>query len=260
MTTRAGAVSAKRGLSGLIAAGALAAICAFSAPGAASAAGFFQNYQVNTDFDIYSIALYQGTSPTGVSGGLTNSFNIGPPGGVITDPFLKLNDITATYFLGVSNLGGEVTFENDSETLPQKHLILALNNNFALGAIGQDFSALFTNYTETSLIDALVLLGTANLPDGDPGLQAQLDAKDAAYNLLFSFSDVVVSQGGAFGSVDNYSMVSFSTGASFGAQGNSFITPGPIPEPTTWALMILGFGSAGAMLRRRRQQQSVAGA
>lgn len=27
---------------------------------------------------------------------------------------------------------------------------------------------------------------------------------------------------------------------------------GPIPEPGTWALMILGFGGAGAMLRRRR--------
>ena len=27
---------------------------------------------------------------------------------------------------------------------------------------------------------------------------------------------------------------------------------GAIPEPTTWALMIFGFGAAGAMLRRRR--------
>ncbi len=32
-----------------------------------------------------------------------------------------------------------------------------------------------------------------------------------------------------------------------------------IPEPTTWALMILGFGSAGAMLRRRRQSLTFAG-
>lgn len=29
-------------------------------------------------------------------------------------------------------------------------------------------------------------------------------------------------------------------------------TPGGVPEPATWALMILGFGAAGAMLRRSR--------
>ncbi len=32
---------------------------------------------------------------------------------------------------------------------------------------------------------------------------------------------------------------------------------GGIPEPTTWALMILGFGSAGAMLRRRRSSYAL---
>ena len=40
------------------------------------------------------------------------------------------------------------------------------------------------------------------------------------------------------------------------ANGNDFgvdnISLTAVPEPTSWALMILGFGSAGAMLRRRR--------
>ncbi len=29
--------------------------------------------------------------------------------------------------------------------------------------------------------------------------------------------------------------------------------PGAVPEPSTWAVMLLGFGAAGAMLRRRRR-------
>jgi hypothetical protein len=36
---------------------------------------------------------------------------------------------------------------------------------------------------------------------------------------------------------------------------NRFIDPlatGAVPEPAAWALMITGFGAAGAMLRRRR--------
>ncbi|MBS0334045.1 MAG: PEPxxWA-CTERM sorting domain-containing protein [Proteobacteria bacterium] len=31
-----------------------------------------------------------------------------------------------------------------------------------------------------------------------------------------------------------------------------------VPEPGAWALMILGFGGAGAMLRRRRRLAGVA--
>ncbi len=30
--------------------------------------------------------------------------------------------------------------------------------------------------------------------------------------------------------------------------------PGGIPEPATWGLMIAGFGMAGAVLRRRRDE------
>jgi hypothetical protein len=33
--------------------------------------------------------------------------------------------------------------------------------------------------------------------------------------------------------------------------------PGPVPEPTSWALMILGFGAAGAVLRARRPNRGM---
>lgn len=33
---------------------------------------------------------------------------------------------------------------------------------------------------------------------------------------------------------------------------------GGVPEPATWALMILGFGAVGAQLRRRRRQSALA--
>lgn len=51
-------------------------------------------------------------------------------GKLVTDPFLKLEPITATDFLGVSDLGGEVFFENDSPIQPSKHLTLGF------GAVG----------------------------------------------------------------------------------------------------------------------------
>ena len=40
--------------------------------------------------------------------------------------------------------------------------------------------------------------------------------------------------------------------------GNFDAITGVVPEPGTWALMILGFGGAGAMLRRRRTTAATA--
>lgn len=38
----------------------------------------------------------------------------------------------------------------------------------------------------------------------------------------------------------------------------SALTGGAVPEPSAWALMILGFGAVGASLRRSRQRTSIA--
>ena len=69
------------------------------------------------------------------------------------------------------------------------------------------------------------------------------------------------------GAISDYSTPGVTTmtfnGPSFGVMAQGPITmstftvndpagPGPVPEPAAWALMIGGFGAAGAMLRRRR--------
>jgi hypothetical protein len=48
------------------------------------------------------------------------------------------------------------------------------------------------------------------------------------------------------------------TYASFSSGSSASFSAGVVPEPGTWALMILGFGGAGAMLRSRRQLSAVA--
>jgi hypothetical protein len=84
-------------------------------------------------------------------------------------------------------------------------------------------------------------------PDNKPALNGSIQnsarlnwfgfnpAVDASYNIKLQVFGLA---GGAKSLDIDVNMGSGSTGA--------------IPEPTTWALMILGFGGAGAMLRRRR--------
>ncbi|MBS0363310.1 MAG: PEP-CTERM sorting domain-containing protein [Proteobacteria bacterium] len=181
-----------------------------------------------------SIVLYQ-TTATGA--GTTNSFDVQAPSTLITDPFVKTDPITGTYFLGVTALGSQ-------DEAPPLHLVLALNNAFAAGLVsgGQDFADIFAGYDEASLIGALTTLS-----DGS----STQTAIDDASNLIFNFSETVTADQGLFGSTDTFSMVSFSTASTFG-DGISFTTDAGVPEPAAWALMILGFGGAGALLRRRR--------
>lgn len=47
-------------------------------------------------------------------------------------------------------------------------------------------------------------------------------------------------------------------GAGNGSTSPSITLSAAVPEPGTWALMIMGFGGAGAMLRSRRRQAAVA--
>jgi hypothetical protein len=42
-------------------------------------------------------------------------------------------------------------------------------------------------------------------------------------------------------------------GLAFSVQGTTVGAPGAVPEPATWAMMIVGFGTVGGAMRRRRR-------
>jgi hypothetical protein len=86
--------------------------------------------------------------------------------------------------------------------------------------------------------------GTLELTSGVVDISALFD--DSAE---FGFSGVLP----GFGDTDNDNALD-----SFNATGFAATFSGAIPEPGTWALMILGFGGAGAMLRRRRAALALA--
>lgn len=73
-----------------------------------------------------------------------------------------------------------------------------------------------------------------NTPAGLPsaGITAQLVSQGGSQHLVISGTS---GPAGSFGGTVNFAPVA-----------------GGVPEPASWALMIIGFGSAGALLRRRR--------
>ena len=90
-------------------------------------------------------------------------------------------------------------------------------------------------------------VGGSNVRNGGIGYQSTAFFVFDAGNLLgglgsFSFNVAGLSNG-----------VLFKTGQYVPPCGGNGCSGGnPVPEPGAWALMILGFGAAGSMLRRRR--------
>lgn len=72
----------------------------------------------------------------------------------------------------------------------------------------------------------------------------------------FAFADPIISIDPSFASYDPDYLSHYSLEFSPGA-GNS--SAGTVPEPATWALMLIGFGGAGLAMRRRTGTARVTG-
>lgn len=89
----------------------------------------------------------------------------------------------------------------------------------------------------------------ATITVGESQFTFPVQTQDYANRTFFGVvSDAAISsfsltaQGG-YGQFDNFTLADFS---------------GAVPEPATWALLVLGFGAAGAAMRRRSQKLAVA--
>lgn len=154
------------------------------------------------------------------------TFNVGDPNFQITsgDPFSPT--ISAAFFNGFSTA---TTFDDIFEfTIPQ--------NGFGSGSISTSFSGEPTQLVITDLI----INGTSYaIPPSGAGQSAIVGGIPIISGVL----NTIQVKGFTLGS---------------GTYAGTATFTAAIPEPTTWALMIGGFGLVGASMRRRRMTVSFA--
>jgi hypothetical protein len=215
----------------LLAAGAAAALvmCA----GAASAT---VTIDVTTSYDF----SYSGPAATFLGGGTPS-----PDTSFITFTNTSSSAFTGTVgYTAVSNFGGDQSFSTATTILPGDSVYMAVGpeasnqggfngpfgspqpgvNMFLTGSIG-------STAVNFSVLDSLVHSGVARTSPCDGIL-----------------TDAYVLQGGAPTGCDNGDGFEVSQ-----AQGHYTFSAGNVPEPATWAMLILGmFGLGGALRSRRR--------
>jgi hypothetical protein len=183
----------------------------------------------------------------------------------------KLGMMAAAAALAATSAASAATFIQNWTTSPDGSISVTIGDN-GLGVAGGSTSAV--NGNSTHVYDAATGAFTDTfdffLPTGKSGASAITTLSgDPVADLTFSS----ITFNGATGSVATGGGVSTAhvglqpitlggaqhlvitgdggSAATFGGTVN-FVLNSAVPEPASWALMILGFGSAGALLRRRR--------
>lgn len=196
-----------------------------------------------------------GTTTLASGIGLDNNGTINVLSGTIALPSAFTNDGT---------LGGTGTFSSTNLTnggfiapgAPGSTGTLALTGNYTQTAFG----TLATQLASTGSFDLFNISGSAAL-DGTLALSCILSC---AINTGDSFV-ILTSVGSLSGTFANVTTSGFLSGFTYNViydyaadlvrldviNAGTIITPGAVPEPTTWMMMLFGFGLIGSTLRRR---------
>jgi hypothetical protein len=105
-------------------------------------------------------------------------------------------------------------------------------------------------------VDGL-LLETYQLTDRPDG-----DLTPGFYGFQHATADIsrLVMSNGYIGARRFYTQGGYSGGGFGGFRGEAEVGHAPVPEPATWAMMIVGFGASGLMLRRARRPAPITAA
>jgi len=159
----------------------------------------------------------------------------------------------ATLALVDADAGGSGNFANEPSSDTIMFFVDANNAilNFAAG-FTTGFSFFYTSSTAASVNVYDGLDGTGNLV-GSLNLTAQFtdNCSGDPNGGYCNWTAVGVAFAGTAKSID-FGGTASQTGFDDITFGSS--TPGAVPEPSAWALMLLGFGGLGGMLRSRRQR------
>ncbi|MDP3370868.1 MAG: PEPxxWA-CTERM sorting domain-containing protein [Brevundimonas sp.] len=147
----------------------------------------------------------------------------------------------------------------------------AYDGNFSLdingwdpGTISQSFGTVLGQLYNVSFVYGRNVAGAPDPATATVTAGGQTFFVSAAADGSFGSGHNMIWKTGAFSFTGTGSPTTVTLAATSGGNGGVFFdkisvqSAGAVPEPATWALMIGGFGMAGAMLRRRRARPATA--
>ncbi|WP_082992669.1 PEPxxWA-CTERM sorting domain-containing protein [Erythrobacter sp. QSSC1-22B] len=188
-------------------------------------------------FDVYGLEIFDAL-PAG------SDVNTLPALGI---RFLPLNDGTQPTVQAYANTGGVVKSGPNN---------LLNDRDFSLPARGP------INVVPLNLGDSIFGLGMWNVGGDD---QLRLTFYDSSGGIIeqvtsapsFGFFGIVNSMGAARAEVDFVGGNGYAPTDDWQAAARRVIVPGAVPEPSTWAMMLLGFGFVGGGMRSAKRRQKV---
>ncbi len=187
--------------------------------------------------------------------------------------------IFAAAYLAAIGPDRVVFFADYTDASNAQHVVVGMDPAAAAAVAGQSLADTFpgTSFTESDLDNALQVLNTFNPPGTEsdhPGSGCGEGPCGDAQDVLAEFSDdmQLMLQLQPFTNIDglaplppgSFALVSYSDGTIVGS-GTASLTPlfGPptvsnsIPEPSTWAMMLIGFAGLGYASIYRRSRNAV---